>query len=562
MSISVINPILKEQINEITNNKNPLIPFEIKKKGNDEYFITISLEPTIIANSPFDSKQNYEFILYIQKNYPYNPPRLYCLTDFNKLNLSELRDLLEDVIKQPFNKEITLLTILNLLPKFLSDYFGIIQNNPYYQIGKFYLDDIYNIEIINKINKKYFKSVNQELTKFGKSIHEEMRFLLITNNFFFLFINTGIGIITISNMKLAFWGHIRSLDTIRHTKGTNCSEYIWKTKKKRFYTIHLKTYPLFDKETDKIVDILIDNLKNYGIHYSITTKNLGPKTGELPPIEINMVEDEINKLEIKIKNPENLNKENLKFLMSLYEKAIQYYSAINDNRYESYTKKIQSILSEQKYINLLGNDNNNGKDDKKIENGSVSNEINIHDNVINIEEKKNEEVKVEEKKIEENNVNVFNIPQKGFIDSIKEKLGESQKEEDKKEEIKKEEEKKEEDKKEEKKEEIKKEEEMKEEDKKEEKQEEKKEEKKEEDNKEEKKEEEKKEEDKKEEKKEEEKKEEEKKEEEKKEEEKKESIINSINKEELNLDLESSEEDDEDSSEAKKTNTNPTPTNN
>ena len=82
MNISIINPILKEQINEITNNKNPLIPFEVKKKGNDEYFITISLEPTIIANSPFDSKQNYEFLIYIQKNYPYNPPRLYCITDF------------------------------------------------------------------------------------------------------------------------------------------------------------------------------------------------------------------------------------------------------------------------------------------------------------------------------------------------------------------------------------------------------------------------------------------------------------------------------------------------
>ena len=243
-------------------------------------------------------------------------------------------------------------------------------------------------------------------------------------------------------MKLTFWGHIKSLDTIRHTKGTNCSEYIWKTKKKRFYTIHLKTYPLFDKETDKIVDILIDNLKNYGIHYSITTKNLGPKTGELPPIEINMVEDEINKLEIKIKNPENLNKENLKFLMSLYERAVQYYSAINDNRYEGYTKKIQSILGEQKYINLLDNDKNESKDDKKIENGSIRNEINVQDNVLKNEEKKNEEkkneeVKIEEKKIEENKVNVINIPQKSFIDSIKEKLEEPQNEDEKKEEEKK-----------------------------------------------------------------------------------------------------------------------------
>ena len=523
------NNILKEQLEEITNNKNPLIPFEIKKKGNEEYFIIISLEPTIIANSPFDIKKDLEFLIYIQKNYPLNPPRLYCLTDFPNLNISELRDLLEDVIKQPFHKEITLLTIINLLPQFLSDYFLSLQNNPTLQIGKFYLDDIYNIEIIKKIKKKYFKEVSQELAMYGKTIHEELRFLLITNNFFFLFINMGLGIINIGNMKLAYWAHINSLDTIRHTKGSNTSEYIWKLKKKRFFTIILKTYPIFEKETDKIVDLLIENLKNSGIAYSITNKNLGPKTGQLPPIEINIVEDEINKLEIKIKNPETLNQENLKILMNLYEKAVQYYSAINDNRFEGYMKKIQGLMSDQKYMSLLEGD----LEEKKIENGiNQNNNIIINDN--NIEGKK-EEIK-EEKIKEEKKEEKLNMPSKGFIESIKEKISEN-KEEEKKEESKVEEEKKEDSKvEEEKKEEPKVEEEKKEESK----------------NEEEKKEEPKVEEEKKEESKNEEVKDEEKKEEVKKIEGTKESIVNSINKEELNLDLESSEEEDEEEKEKEK----------
>ena len=523
------NNILKEQLEEITNNKNPLIPFEIKKKGNEEYFIIISLEPTIIANSPFDIKKDLEFLIYIQKNYPLNPPRLYCLTDFPNLNISELRDLLEDVIKQPFHKEITLLTIINLLPQFLSDYFLSLQNNPTLQIGKFYLDDIYNIEIIKKIKKKYFKEVSQELAMYGKTIHEELRFLLITNNFFFLFINMGLGIINIGNMKLAYWAHINSLDTIRHTKGSNTSEYIWKLKKKRFFTIILKTYPIFEKETDKIVDLLIENLKNCGIVYSITNKNLGPKTGQLPPIEINIVEDEINKLEIKIKNPETLNQENLKILMNLYEKAVQYYSAINDNRFEGYMKKIQGLMSDQKYMSLLEGD----LEEKKIENGiNQNNNIIINDN--NIEGKK-EEIK-EEKIKEEKKEEKLNMPSKGFIESIKEKISEN-KEEEKKEESKVEEEKKEDSKvEEEKKEEPKVEEEKKEESK----------------NEEEKKEEPKVEEEKKEESKNEEVKDEEKKEEVKKIEGTKESIVNSINKEELNLDLESSEEEDEEEKEKEK----------
>ena len=343
---------------------------------------------------------------------------------------------------------------------------------------------------------------------YGKTIHEELRFLLITNNFFFLFINMGLGIINIGNMKLAYWAHINSLDTIRHTKGSNTSEYIWKLKKKRFFTIILKTYPVFEKETDKIVDLLIENLKNCGIRYSITNKNLGPKTGQLPPIEINIVEDEINKLEIKIKNPETLNQENLKILMNLYEKAVQYYSAINDNRFEGYMKKIQSLMSDQKYMSLLEGD----LEEKKIENGiNQNNNIIINNN--NIEEKKESENKEEEKK-EESKVE-------------EEKKEESKVEEEKKEESKIEEEKKEESKiEEEKKEESK--------------------------NEEVKKEESKVEEEKKEESKNEEVKDEEKKEEVKKIEGTKESIVNSINKEELNLDLESSEEEDEEEKEKEK----------
>ena len=53
----------------------------------------------------------------------------------------------------------------------------------------------------------------------------------------------------------------------------------------------------------------------------------GGKKGELPQIDIVAVEQEISKLEIKIKikGKDGSNVDNTKQLMNLYEKAVQYY---------------------------------------------------------------------------------------------------------------------------------------------------------------------------------------------------------------------------------------------
>ena len=44
----------------------------------------------------------------------------------------------------------------------------------------------------------------------------------------------------------------------------------------------------------------------------------------------------------------------LKKLLALYEDAIVYYSAINDNRYNEYNNKVRKLLKNEKYSELLG----------------------------------------------------------------------------------------------------------------------------------------------------------------------------------------------------------------
>ena len=71
------------------------------------------------------------------------------------------------------------------------------------------------------------------------------------------------------------------------------------------------------------------------------------KEGKLPDIDIIKLEREINQMEIQMKNGGNIlifNK-----LLSNYEKAIEYYSAVGDKKYEDYKNKIQELLKNEKF---------------------------------------------------------------------------------------------------------------------------------------------------------------------------------------------------------------------
>ena len=119
------------------------------------------------------------------------------------------------------------------------------------------------------------------------------------------------------------------------------------------------------RDADKIVEIIMGVLKKKSIKYKITNKDFRPKEGELPQIQIDDVEEEINKYEVTLRLQENVNEENVSYLMELYEKAVQYYSAVNDNKYELYTGKIQDMFANEEYTKLLNNKNKSKNEEKK-----------------------------------------------------------------------------------------------------------------------------------------------------------------------------------------------------
>ena len=182
-------------------------------------------------------------------------------------------------------------------------------------------------------------------------------------------------------------------------QGKNIIELKWKAKKDRTNLMRLKT----DKNK-QIFDILIDCLNKKKLEFKITNESYGTKKGEIPKIDIVGVEQEISKLEIKIKitRREGTNMENTVQLMNLYEKAVQYYSALNDYRYQIYMRKTKKLFNNMsdKDLGFKKLEEMKDKKDEKKKKGKKGKKKKAKNKDEKIEEKK-EEKKVEEKKVEE-----------------------------------------------------------------------------------------------------------------------------------------------------------------
>ena len=150
------------------------------------------------------------------------------------------------------------------------------------------------------------------------------------------------------------------------------------------------------KDAGNIVKIITEILKKKKIKHQITNKDFRPKEGEIPQIDIDLVEEEINKYEVTLRLQENVNQENVNYLMKLYEKAVQYYSALNDNKYEVFMSKIHDMLANEEFTKLLNEPKKNIKDIDKLYD-KIKNEENLISNE-NIKKEEKEEKNIKEEK--------------------------------------------------------------------------------------------------------------------------------------------------------------------
>ena len=378
-------------------------------QGND-FKVSIIIDKSLITQKYIELKENLKFLLYIKKNYPKGAPILYCLSKFCYPEICDPRDYLEDVIEEKWGtnkKYYHLKTIIKKIPKFIIDYIEDIQSQQFY-LGKFYLDGIYENKLLTLFPNLFFDNVYEKVyLENSDKYYDERRKLLISEGFFLLFIEKSI--FESEKLILMFYAAIKSLMHIKHYTESDIVELTWKIKGERNILMRIRS-----NNADKIVKIIMEILKKKSIKYKITNKDFRPKEGELPQIKIDLVEDEINKYEVTLRLQENVNQQNVSYLMELYEKAVQYYSAVNDNKYELYMGKIQDMFANEEYTKLLNEKKPKIKDidkiyynDKKEEN-TKKEEI-PKEEILKEEIKKNNDTKNKNKKGENKNNEIKEI---------------------------------------------------------------------------------------------------------------------------------------------------------
>ena len=458
-----ISEEIQNQINELSNIDNRIL-IESQITSTNEVLIAITINKSLInfQQEPLDI---IRFLLQLKPSYPDTPPILYCISRFCLPELCDGRDFLEDTLQMKWDKNNCFLKlIISQIPSFVQRYLNYIYgfnniNNIIIKrkmFGKYYLDGIYENSILKYIPYLYFESISEIVSIEGKKMNCEDRKILITDNFLLLFCNKSL--YEIDKLKLIFVGPITSLLYIRQFYKDEIVLLKWIIKGKGLqnsnYTQQFKT-----EDGDYIVDTLIDNLSKKSINFKVTNKVNGniKREGTVPLVEINLVEEEIKNLENKIKNKESMTKESISILINLYEKAIQYYSALNDKKFEIYIKKIHDIYSNNEYTSLLNmktvtNTNNQynvtqfkrkrkkrgvgddtaNKKKKKIIKKNISEENNNDNNIIKELGNNNVEEEVNKKENDKENNNINNID-----NDIKQNI-QNEKIEEQKEEIKKE----------------------------------------------------------------------------------------------------------------------------
>ena len=254
-----------ESLNSQNNNISVYIQTIQEKK---EYYINITISKKIFKSEEVLTNNNIPldifFILHITPNFPLNRPRLFCITPLRAINLNicDAKDILNLVLKSDkWNNKISAKDIILQIPDFLNDFYE--KNRGIFFIGKYDLDYVYDYKILTKIPYTYLNEVEQIINE--KTNLSEKRLLMITDLFFLIF-SFERGVFSYyNNLKLIFWASIKSIFGMKNTDNLFQFEFS-KTENQRIF-LFFKT-----QQGAKIMDIVLENLRNMGIDYSINKR--------------------------------------------------------------------------------------------------------------------------------------------------------------------------------------------------------------------------------------------------------------------------------------------------
>eukprot|EP00331_Platyophrya_macrostoma_P001521 CAMPEP_0176407626 /NCGR_PEP_ID=MMETSP0127-20121128/1511_1 /TAXON_ID=938130 /ORGANISM="Platyophrya macrostoma, Strain WH" /LENGTH=694 /DNA_ID=CAMNT_0017786843 /DNA_START=315 /DNA_END=2399 /DNA_ORIENTATION=- len=262
---------------------------------------------------------------------------------FTDPTIADGRDYLNDILGKVWSPATLLSEIVVLLPEFLKKVYKEVHNFINLQkLGTYHLGHTYNLEDFLVLEGVAVFPGQEMLAKPSK---DNSRYLVITRMSILNFepINKNKNIV-----KLISWANIQSLMSIKRKREEETALVLnWKDKSKKEGITQIF---LID-DAPKCVELIVDTMKKIGI----TANKSTPKEADLrledvtvthyADMDINQILENIAILESRLQSELTITVINT--LTTLYQKAIEFYSAFGNKNYEIYVNKLHSILSRE-----------------------------------------------------------------------------------------------------------------------------------------------------------------------------------------------------------------------
>jgi hypothetical protein len=229
----------------------------------------------------------------------------------------------------------------------------IKQNKLFNSIGNFYIGNEYDVNIIKSIDHLFKHNIIIIENVNGVVSTETISLCTISNDYFCLYDYDNSHV---HKFTLSFYSSLTALSSFKMSSDSSVLTLMWKQKGSSIpYEMQITASLLYEDDVnviEHIVALLINLFKERGVKMDINKKH----NGVLPNIDIDKIEEEIQRYENQMKYSSNFMLFNK--LITHYEKAIDFYSALNDAKYNEYTKKIQNLLLNESFSKYYTNNYN------------------------------------------------------------------------------------------------------------------------------------------------------------------------------------------------------------
>jgi hypothetical protein len=264
------------------------------------------------------TRNEKEFDLYIEGDFPRTPPRLYHV---GAKNPGE--DLIEAALKATWSQDLSLDQLSSCE----------IPLNGHYRIGStfpFYLFTAFTSFSVKALNPSTLRP------------WQDLKLVLTDSHLFQVAENKHSG-------YLVAYGTLKSLKFLKTIPSVQGFSITWRGA--------IDYVQLFSVNSLEIIEKLINALTLLGVRHNkskilrktIKEEDVGPDS--IKKIKISEIEAEIIETELDLEA--GLSKEKINLAIDLYQKAIEYYSALGDDKFINYFKKMRDLMADSEVLKVL-----------------------------------------------------------------------------------------------------------------------------------------------------------------------------------------------------------------